>query len=341
MKNKKIIALCVVGLAVAAAGIAYSLYAKIFSANTAFNEDKKIVFVFDSISLESWLQLTENAAVFKNTDILLKTGQLKKFNQLKPGRYAIRKGMNSSAIINLLRSGTQEPIRFRTDNVTTLEALAGKLGKNMRYDSLSYIRAFRNPENYPDVSFNDTTIACIIKPNTYEFYWTITPEQFMDKMKAYHEKFWTEERLNKAKQIGLNKNEVVILASIVKAETMKTEEAPKIAGLYLNRLRIGKALQSDPTAVFGAGLAHVQRVKNEIAVESAYNTYKRIGLPPGPINFPEDIYIDAVLQPENHNYLYMCAQPGGTGFHNFSKTFEQHIVYATQYRKWLNQQGIK
>lgn len=341
MKNKKTLLLILLALLLVAGGIAYSYYAKILAANTAFHEDKKIVYVLDDISIETWVGDIENARVFSDTDILLKTAQLKEFNQLKVGRYAIRKGMNSSAIINLLRSGTQEPIRFRTDNVNTLEALAGKLGKNMRYDSLSYISVFRDRENFPDATFNDTTIACIIKPNTYEFYWTITPEQFMEKMKGYHEKFWTEERLKKAKQVGLNKNEVVILASIVKAETMKTTEAPKIAGLYLNRLRIGMALQSDPTAVFGAGLAHVQRVTNEIAVASAYNTYKRKGLPPGPINFPEEVYIDAVLQPEKHDYLYMCAQPGGTGYHNFAKSFDQHTIYANQYRKWLNQQGIR
>lgn len=321
--------------------IAYILYGKIFADNTSFEEDKKIVFVHESATLTEWLGLPENQSIFKHPDILENTALLKDFEILKPGRYAIKKGMNSNTIINLLRSGNQEPVRIRTDNIKTLDALAGKLGASMQNDSLDFIKAFRNKSNYPSKDYNSTTIACIFRPNTYDFLWTITPEQFLERMSDYNNKLWTEERLNKSKKIGLSPLETIILASIVKAETTKNIEAPKIAGLYLNRLRIDMPLQSDPTAVFGAGIDHVQRVTNEISQVSAYNTYQNKGLPPGPINFPEEVYIDAVLNPEKHDYLYMCAQAGGSGTHNFAKTFEQHRIYASQYRKWLDQQGIR
>jgi len=320
---------------------AYFIYSQIFSNNTSFDEGKKIVFVKEPIPLKQWLELPENKNIFSNKGFLLRTASIKKLETLKSGRYALAKGMNSNQIINMFRSGNQEPVKIRTDNVKTLSALAGKLGQNLQADSISFMHAFLDEENFPSQDFDATTIACIMKPNTYDFFWTLTPKQFMEKMETYYQKFWTTERIEKAKRNNLSPIEAIIMASIVKAETSKTIEAPKISALYLNRLRIGMPLQSDPTAVFGAGISHVQRVTNEITHESAYNTYQNKGLPPGPINFPEEVYIEAVLNPEKHDYIYMCAQPGGTGIHNFSKTFEQHKVYAAQYRRWLDQQGIR
>lgn len=321
--------------------IGYVFYGQVFKNNTQFEEKKRVVFVRDTINFSDWLELPENQGVFLNKDILLRTALLKKFNTPKIGRFAIDKNMNSNSIINLLRSGEQDPVVIRLDNIKTIQALAGKLGNSLKVDSASFITALINQENYPSPEYNETTIACVIRPNTYHFLWTMTPEQFIKRMVEYNSQFWTEERTKKAKAVNLTPNEIITLASIVKAETANNSEASKIAGLYLNRLNKNIPLQSDPTAVFGAGLDHVSRVTNQISVESAYNTYQNSGLPPGPINFPEDIYIDAVLNPEKHEFLYMCAQPEGTGFHNFSRTFEQHKVYATQYRKWLNKQGIR
>lgn len=322
-------------------GFTYYAYQKIYQSNTNFEEKNKIVFVREKMSIENWLNLPENQDIFKNNELLISTAKLKKLKEIVPGRYKIPKGTNNNAVVNMLRNGNQEPLTIRTDNVTTLELLAGRLGKNLLSDSLSFIKAFNNHDLVASFGFNTTTIACMLMPNTYEFYWTISPEEFLKKMNGFYKGYWTNENLNKAKGLNLTQTDVTILASIVKAETATTTEAPKIAGLYLNRLRIDMPLQSDPTAVFGAGLGHVQRVTNEITHISAYNTYHNKGLPPGPINFPEKVYLDAVLNPEKHLFLYMCAQPGNTGIHNFARTFEQHQVFAAQYHKWLNQNGIR
>lgn len=323
-----------------AISVAYMFYGKIFAVNTVFHEDEKYLLVPESALFTKWLQLEENADIFRDTDVLRYTASLKKFSTLKPGRYAIKRGMDSNSIINMLRRGEQSPVKIRIDDVKTLEALAGKMGRNFRSDSLSFISTFGNEADYPADGYNKVTVACMIKPNTYEFYWTMTPEQFLSKMAEYNKRYWSEERIEKARLVSLTPIEATILASIVKAETAKVEEAPRIAGLYLNRLRINKPLESDPTAVFGAGLDHVSRVTEEISHSSEYNTYKRSGLPPGPINFPEEVYIEAVLNPEKNNFLYMCAQPGGSRLHNFTQSYDQHLVNRRQYTKWLDTQGI-
>lgn len=323
-------------------GVGYWSYGKLFESNTAFEEKSRIAFVYEPIDMASWLLLEENQKVFKEPETLLRTASLKKLQTLKPGRYLISRGMNSSAIVNMLRAGIQEPLNIRTDNVTTLESLAAKMGKSLRSDSAEFIQALRDPEQCAAYGFNPVTVACMIMPNTYQFYWTMTPNEFLKKMNAIHEEFWSPSNIEKAKSLNLTKTEVCILASIVKAETAKTQEAPKIARLYLNRLRINMPLQSDPTAKFGTRPRNTGRdYFGDFDKTSPYNTYEIKGLPPGPINFPEKIYLEAVLNPENHSYLYMCAQPGGTGLHNFAKTLDQHNIYSRQYHQWLNQQGIR
>jgi len=317
-------------------------YGKILSSNTAFDEKTKVVFIRDTMAFETWVNNPDNNGVFKNPQLLLRTAELKNLKTLNPGRYLIQKGMNSNAIVNMLRIAGQTPLKIRTDNVKTLEELAGKLGKNFRNDSVAFISAFTDKETCAKYGVNPITIACMLMPNTYEFYWTITPAEYLKKMNGIYLNYWTDDNQKKAKDLNLSKTDVSILASIVKAETGKTVEAPKIAGLYLNRLRINMPLQSDPTATFGNAVKNAQRVYfGDFMNDSPYNTYRNAGLPPGPINFPEKVYLDAVLNAEKHSYVYMCAQPGGTGLHNFAKTLDQHNVYSSQYHKWLNQRGIR
>ncbi len=340
-KNKKWLGWFLTSLMLIGIALIYLVYGKLYAINTSFPDKQKLVFIHDTIAFSDWIDKPENQAIFIKPHVLKSAAELKRFKTMKPGRYSIKKGMSNNSIINLFRSSQQTPFRVRTDRMKTLEKLAGHLGRELMADSASFMRAFTNPANFADSSFNETTVACMIRPNTYEFYWTISPDEFMERMKGYYRNYWTPERIALAKKQNLTPVEATILASIVKAETTKNQEASKIAGLYLNRLRIGMPLQSDPTAVFGKGIQHVQRVTDEINHPSAYNTYLNKGLPPGPINFPEEIYIEAVLHPAKHNYLYMCAQPGKTGYHNFAQTFEQHQVYAKQYRNWLDNQGIR
>jgi UPF0755 protein len=177
--------------------------------------------------------------------------------------------------------------------------------------------------------------------NSYELFWNTTPEVFMKKMTDQHDAFWTAERKQKCSALNMSPAQVYTLASIVQSETAKQDEAPKVAGLYLNRLRQNIALQADPTVIFATGLDNISRVLlSDTHVDSPYNTYKHTGLPPGPICIIGTSYIDAVLNADQHNYVFMCAQPGNTGYHNFAVSYDQHLVYKKQYTNWLDSRGI-
>ncbi len=338
LKGKRIYVFAI--LLIAAMVLFYQAYSIFFQANTQFEEKSKIIKIRPSTSLANWLS-TESSSILNDISKFERAASIKKFTQLKPGRYRIMRNMNNNAIINMLRSGNQEAINLRIDDVHDMASLAGKLGKNLMYDSTSFMYAFTNDSICESFGCNTYTLATLISPNTYDFFWTMTPEDFLKRMKKIHDTYWTDENSQKASTLGLTPTEATILASIVKAETAKNDEAPKIAGLYHNRLRIGMALQSDPTAVFGRQ-QHVQRVSyTDLQNDSPYNTYLHTGLPPGPIDFTENIYLDAVLNPSKHEFIFMCAQPGGTGYHNFSRTLDQHNVYRREYTHWLESKGIR
>jgi UPF0755 protein len=337
-KLKKTIIIVLTLLITAVAGIGYMM---IFSSNTHFEEKSYVLFIHETSDLETWMQSEDFKKIVSNVSSFQFTAKLKKVKTIKPGRYRIKSGMHNSAMLNMLRSGNQEALSIRTDDVEDIYSLAGKLGKKMKADSLDFIQAFTDEAKISAYGFNTYTLPCMLFPNTYEFFWTMSPEDFLAKMKKLYDEYWTQAKKDKAAAIGLTPIETGILASIVKAETAKKDEAPYIAGLYLNRLRIGMALQSDPTAVFGRKV-HAERVYlSDLKTESPYNTYLIKGLPPGPINFPEIIYLDAVLNAVNHTHIYMCAQPGGTGYHNFSRTLEQHNVYRNEYTSWLEKNGVR
>ena len=190
--------------------------------------------------------------------------------------------------------------------------------------------------------YDTATIACLFIPNTYEVYWNTSLEDFMKRMQKENTTFWNEERLHRAEAAGLTPNEVVTLASIVDEETANNAEKPMVAGMYINRLRTGMPLQADPTVKFALRDFSLRRIyHNHLNVESPYNTYRNIGLPPGPIRIPSIVGIDAVLNHVKHDYLYMCAKEDFSGTHNFARTYREHLANAAKYSKALNQRGIK
>jgi UPF0755 protein len=263
---------------------------------------------------------------------------LKRLREIRPGRYQFKKGMSNNDIIREFRSGGQATVKLRIDNVSSLDELAGRLGEALMHDSSHFMNAFENDTILSKLTIDKNNVASIIRPDTYEFYWTMDGSSFLKKMKEESTKLWNSSRISSSDQLGLNAHEVITLASIVKAETSNLGEAPRIAGLYLNRLRIGMPLQSDPTALFGRRKSSGRVYLNDIQSDTPYNTYKFAGLPPGPINFPESSYVDAVLHPEKHLYIYMCAEPGGTGKHRFATNLSEHEQNRAAYIKWLNNQ---
>ncbi|MDR2910207.1 MAG: endolytic transglycosylase MltG [Bacteroidales bacterium] len=265
----------------------------------------------------------------------------KYFELVRPGHYIFRMGMNTNQIVNMLRAGLQDPVDVTFSNIRSKEELAGQVSKYIEADSLSILNLFYDENIINEYGFTPEAFRAMFIPNTYEFYWTTTAKEFADRMKTEYERFWNEERRKKADEIGLTPVEVITLASIVQAETAKNEEMKRIAGLYINRLKRGQLLQADPTVRYAVGDFTLRRILNShLETESPYNTYKYTGLPPGPINFPETNAIEAVLDFEKHNFIYMCAKEDFSGFHNFAVTLDEHNINAARYRAALNANNI-
>lgn len=260
---------------------------------------------------------------------------------LKSGHYVIKDGMNNNQLLNMLRSGSQTPVKFTFNNIRTLEQFCQCVDEQLEIDSTELLNAIVNNPHLKELGFNKYTIPTLFIPNTYELYWNINAEEFIEKMLKEYNRFWNEERLKKAENIKLSPVEVSVLASIVDKETTKVGEMPRIAGVYLNRLNKNWLLQADPTLVFAHGDFEMKRVLDvHKEIESPYNTYKYVGLPPGPICLPSIAAIDAVLNAENHRYMYFCAKDDMSGYHVFARTMREHNINANKYRKALNKKRI-
>jgi len=241
----------------------------------------------------------------------------------------------------LLRSGKQTPVKVVVNNIRLKEELAGKVGSLLEVDSAGMMRLMNNSKFTLNYGFVPEAFPTLFLPNTYEFYWNTSGEEFVDKMAKEYKKFWTDERKTKAKKLGLEQSEVSILASIVEKESNFRSEHSTVAGVYLNRLRIGMPLQADPTLVFANRDFAAKRVLNKHKeIDSPYNTYRNKGLPPGPICIPDPRTIDAVLDAEKHTYIYFCAKADGSGRHAFASTYNEHLGNAREFQRMLNRQGV-
>jgi UPF0755 protein len=296
-------------------------------------------------SHEDVLQILQNEPYLLEGRTLRLISKIINYNDVtvKAGRYLIPSHISSWRLLTLLKSGSQTPINVILNNERTVYQLAGKLSHYLEPDSLTFLDSLLFGVVTKDLGYTSENIMTLFIPNTYQFFWNIGVDQFIDRMKVEHDKFWRKERRKeKADSLGLTIPEVYILASIVEKESQNKGERSTIAGLYLNRLRIGMKLQADPTVVFAVGDFTLKRILSKhLEFDSPYNTYLYEGLPPGPITMSSINSIDAVLNAEDHDYLFMCAAPGYSGQHVFAKTFSEHTQNATEYRKWLNKEGIR
>lgn len=260
---------------------------------------------------------------------------------IKPGRYRLLKGMTNRSLVNLIKAGNQDPVKLKFQNIRKKENFAAYLASNLEADSLSFISVLDSTALISKYGFTQDNIYAMFIPNTYEMYWNISPIDFFERMHKEYDKFWNAERKQKAASLNLTPAQVYTLASIVDAEALYDKEMPIIAGLYLNRLNKGILLQADPTVIFANNDFTVKRVTGKLLqVQSLYNTYKYAGLPPGPIMMPSISAIDAVLNRNQNNYIYMCAKEDFSGYHNFAETKAQHEVNAKKYREALNKRNI-
>jgi UPF0755 protein len=269
--------------------------------------------------------------------------KLMKYPELvKAGRYRIWPDMGNYDAIKLLRSGNQTPVRLTFNNIRLKSDLVHKVGTKFEFDSLTFARKLDDPETCRFYGFTPQTILAMFIPNTYEVFWTTPADKLLGRMKTEYDAFWTPVRRQQANRLNLTPVEVSVLASIVEAETKSQAEKPRVAGVYLNRLRANMPLQADPTVIYAIGDFGIRRLlRRQMLYDSPYNTYVHTGLPPGPINLPDSRSIDAVLNAESHRYLYFCASPDLNGTHLFATTLADHLVNARLYQQALDQLGIK
>ena len=260
----------------------------------------------------------------------------------KPGHYVLRPGMNVVEVARMLKLGLQTPVRISVNNVRTSAQLARKLARQIDADSASMMRALTSKELAAEVGFDSLTLFSMFIPDTYEFYWTVEPWELVHRMKRENDRFWTAERDAKRRRSGLSRLEVMTLASIVYEETRKSDEMPRIAGVYINRLRRGIPLQADPTVKYAMQDFGLRRILyRHLKYPSPYNTYIHKGLPPSPICMPGKNAIDAVLDFEEHDYIFFCARPTFDGYHNFARTLREHNANARAYSAELNRRKIR
>ena len=342
--KKILLAILIIGLVVAAF-FANFVYKAMLKPNTAFNNETAYVFIPTHATYKDVRNQLE--PLLDDIDSFDNLAERKKYTtNIKAGRFEIKKGMSNNDIINSIRSKNL-PIKLSFNNQETLEKLAGRVANQIEADSLSLLKAMKETAFLNKNKFKEATALGMYLPNSYQFFWNTSAESFRDRMLKEYNRFWTDARIQKANEIGLSQDQVIALASIVYEESKQASEQPRIAGVYMNRLRIGMPLQADPTLKFAAYqlpkyknivIKRVLNVHKDIA--SPYNTYRNQGLPPGLIAMPDISAIDAVLNYEKHKYLYFAADAKRFGFHKFAKTLSQHNVNAREYQRYLSSQGI-
>jgi len=300
------------------------------------------IFVPAGSDFSALVDTLENAGILRSRNSFVITSQLKSFGRsVKPGSYVIEPGMSNNNMVNLLRSGRQSPVNVTFNNIRTLDELAGRVGGQIEADSASLSAFFADESNYADDGFDVRTLISVFIPDTYQLYWSEDARGFYRRMLREYRDYWTDERKALAEEQGLSPMEVSILASIVDEEASREDEKPRIAGVYINRLRQGMPLQADPTVKYAMSDFSLRRILNKhLEIDSPYNTYMYPGLPPGPIRCPSRSGIEAVLKAERHEYLFFVARFDGTGYHHFSRTLAEHNRYAASYRRELNRRRI-
>ena len=260
----------------------------------------------------------------------------------REGVYRLEPGMSVWRVALKLARGSQTPVRVTFNNVRTIDQMAERIAEQLCFSKADLLTALQNDSACAAMGFTQATLPALFLPDTYEFYWTVTPQAFVQKMEREYRRYWQDKREQQAEALGLTPIEVATLASIVEEETNKPDEMGMVAGLYMNRLRKGMPLQADPTVKFACGDFALQRIlKKHLAVESPYNTYRVTGLPPGPIRIASKQVIDAVLNHRPNDYLYMCAREDFSGYHNFAVTLAEHQRNAARYQRELNRRGIR
>ena len=336
-----VLILGLVGMAI----FAWFVYSAVLAPNTSFNNDEAHVYIRTDATFSE--VMNELEPLLKDLGSFEAVANRKGYsNYVKPGHYVLKKGMSNNDIINTLRVNNL-PVKVKFNNQERLENLAGAIAAQIEADSLSLITAMKDPVFLDEIALTDDSALAMYLPNTYEFYWNTSAAEFCKRMYTEYQQFWNEERKAKAAAIGLSPEEVSSLAAIVQKETAKVDERPRVAGLYINRIKRGMLLQADPTVIYAKKRTEddfdqvIKRVLyRDLEIDSPYNTYKYTGVPPGPISMPDLSSVRAVLNYEDHDYIFMVADVSNPGYHKFAKTLAQHNRNRAAYVRWINGQGV-
>ncbi|XOV93119.1 MAG: endolytic transglycosylase MltG [Bacteroidota bacterium] len=341
MGGRRILVLIIIVFSVMLTSFGFYAYQILFVPNILVDQPDRYFAIYDGTTFSELQKELDEQRIVSNLMAFSFIAKIKGYDkEIKPGMYLFTEGMNNLNAVNMLRAGRQVPVKLTFNSARRLEDLPPKLTSTIQLDSTDLAPMLLSSQVSNSYGFDSLNFISMFIPNTYEVYWTISASDLLDRMKLEYDRFWNEKRLRLADSIGLTPQEVSTLASIVESETNMNDEKPRLAGVYINRLKRGIPLQADPTLVFALGI-DVRRVINaDKEIDSPYNTYKYRGLPPGPIKMPSIPGIDAVLNYENHQYLYFCAKADFSGYHEFAESLTEHNVNAARFQQALNLRGI-
>lgn len=342
MKKRKILVAVIIVFSVIFTSFGYYAYQIIKTPNVVTDMEERSLLIYPGTTFKELQTQLINERFINDPVSFSFLAKLMDYDEnIKPGHYLLKKDMSNLQAIRLLRSGQQTPVDVTFNNIRTKKELAARISKNLMAEEGKVYQLLNDQNTAASYGFNEHNFVSMFIPNTYEFFWTTDAGELLERMHKEYQRFWTEERIRKAQQKGLTPQEVSTLASIVQAETSKTDEMPRVAGVYLNRLKRNMRLEADPTLVFAANDFTIKRVLNEHkAIDSPYNTYMYSGLPPGPINLPHISAVDAVLNAENHKFIFFCARPDFSGYHAFATNYSEHLRNARQYQRALNERKV-
>lgn len=299
--------------------------------------EKYVLYVYpDMTSAQVQDSLLARAGVIRSRSLSRCFDKMEVAAKMKPGRYVVENSATSIYVARMLVFGWQTPQNMTlSGTIRSKGRLAQKISAQMMVDSLAVDTALNDPEFLADYGFTPENVFAMILPDTYQMFWTASVKEIFDRLKKEYDVFWNEDRLAKAKKHKLTPMQVSVVASIVSGETLKSFEYPVIAGVYLNRYRKGMKLQADPTVCFCFDYKLDRVLKKHLTVDSPYNTYKYVGLPPAPINVPPKACLEAVLEPADHKYIYFCASPAFDGTHRFAVSYTEHMKNARSFQREL------
>jgi len=343
MRKRKLLAAFLIVFTVMLSSFSFYGWQMLYTPNINIDTEEDVIFSIDRGTTFKELQnkLHDTRMVNELVTFSFLAKMMGYDEHVLPGHYTLTPNMTNLEAIRFFRLGNP-PVKVQFRSVRTIDDLASVFAKHLAMDSAQWSQYFSQEDVQNEVGFNRENMISLFMPDTYEFYYKVDPDDLMARMKATYDKFWTAERRQKAANIGLTPKEVSTLASIVRGETAKMDEASTIAGVYYNRLQKGMRLQADPTLIFAQQDFSIRRVrKGDKEIDSPYNTYKYKGLPPGPIYMTTKAYIDAVLDVEDHEYMYFCAKADFSGYHAFAKSFDTHLKNAREFQRALNKRGIE